>query len=120
MQTTNLLQELREAADTKKLDFLTVDKAKALKGKRIQTIYFGYSGQDGVNDFIVGDVVSQFDLAKKDTSMKGYANRAEYWESYMSKEMLDEMKTNLGLMTEKGEHTKEMRNLKKELENETN
>ena len=35
MQTTHLLQELREAADTKKLDYLTVEKAKGLKGKRI-------------------------------------------------------------------------------------
>lgn len=41
---------------------LTIELAKELKGKRIQTIYFGYRGQDGVDDFIVGDIVLQHTL----------------------------------------------------------
>ena len=35
---------------------LTVDIAKSLFGKRIQTVYAGYRGQDGDDDFIVGEI----------------------------------------------------------------
>jgi len=52
-----LLEELRSESNNDKLELLTIEKAIELKGKRIQTIYFGYNGQDGVNDFIVGEIV---------------------------------------------------------------
>jgi hypothetical protein len=53
----NLLEQLREEAKERKLNLLTSSVFPKLKGKRIQTIYFGYKGQDGVDDFIVGELV---------------------------------------------------------------
>ena len=40
---------------------LTVDIAKSLIGKRIQTAYSGYSGQDGDDTFVVGQVISELE-----------------------------------------------------------
>jgi hypothetical protein len=50
------LQELRKAVETKTASILTVTYAQNLKGKRIATIYFGYHGQDGIDEFVVGEV----------------------------------------------------------------
>jgi len=105
MQTTDLLSELRKEARNQNLEFLTIEKATELKGKRIQTIYFGYADQDGVADFIVGDLISHFDLAKLAESNSGFKNRAEYWESYMSKSALNDEKENITILTDKGEQT---------------
>lgn len=100
-----LLEDLRKAAKENKLMHLTFTDATQLEGKRIQTIYFGYKGQDGVKDFIVGDVVTEFDLAKKDTSIDGFANRAEYWKSYMSEEQLSEKKNRMTILDFQGKQT---------------
>ena len=35
---------------------LTVDIATSLIGKRIQTVYSGYRGQDGDDNFVVGEI----------------------------------------------------------------
>jgi len=51
-----LLKKMRDAVEDGTANILTLGSAKALKGKRIQTIYFGYAGQDGVDDFIVGEI----------------------------------------------------------------
>lgn len=48
---------MRKAVDAGKTDFLTVEIAADLKGKKIRTIYYGYDHQDGVDEFVVGDVV---------------------------------------------------------------
>lgn len=50
------LQEMRLAVETKEAKVLTTDLANELKGKKIATIYFGYKGQDGIDEFIVGEV----------------------------------------------------------------
>lgn len=50
------LQELRQAVDSKTATPLTDIDAEQLKGKKIATIYFGYNGQDGIDEFVVGDV----------------------------------------------------------------
>lgn len=36
---------------------LTMETAKTLAGKKIKTAYFGYRGQDGVDEFVVGKIV---------------------------------------------------------------
>ena len=51
-----LEQIMKEAVANKTAKVLTADLAKELIGKRIQTIYFGYHGQDGVDEFVIGDV----------------------------------------------------------------
>jgi hypothetical protein len=99
------MKNLEILAKEGKLETLTFEKAKQLKGKRIQTIYFGYSGQNGVDDFFVGDIVSEYDLAKKDTTSKGYKNRAEYWESYMTKKQIQDTKNTLCLLRKDGSKT---------------
>jgi hypothetical protein len=35
---------------------LTVEIAKSLIGQRIQTVYSGYSGQDGGDNFVIGEI----------------------------------------------------------------
>lgn len=53
------LQLLREAVANKTAKVLTVDLAKELKGRKIKTIYFGYRGQDGTDEFIIGDILPE-------------------------------------------------------------
>lgn len=92
---------MREAVNNGTAKVLTLELAKQLKGKRIRTIYFGYKGQDGVQEFIVGEFASQFELAQKE-SHEEYSTRAKYWESYMSERQLDEKKTNIMLLSADG------------------
>lgn len=62
MQTlTDKEQDLLESKMTaliksKVAKVLCDDMIPALTGKRIQTMFFGYKGQNGVDDFIVGEV----------------------------------------------------------------
>ena len=58
-----LIEEMREAHKRGELTLLTLDNVESLKGQRIQTIYFGYNGQDGVDDFVLGEVLSEYDRA---------------------------------------------------------
>ena len=72
---------------------LTANIAKSLIGKRIQTAYSGYSGQDGDDTFVVGQVISELEYYRnlKEECYQNnpkFKNRAEYWESYMTKEQL--------------------------------
>jgi len=99
-----LLNQMRQAAIQGELGFLTVDLAKALKGKKIQTIYFGYKGQDGVDEFVVGDLKSEYEIAQQQP-FQGFASRAEYWESYMTPSKLDRAKNNIVLIAEDGRNT---------------
>lgn len=57
-----LLQKMYAAVNDGTAKVLTVEAAKELKGKRIQTIYFGYRGQDGVDDFIINDFKTMYEL----------------------------------------------------------
>ena len=91
------LSEMKTLVENGKTHLLTIEKAKELKGKTISTIYFGYSGQDGVDNFVVGEVMSELEYyrnLKEDCfpDKYGFKNRAEYWESYMNKEKLEEKK----------------------------
>ena len=93
----------------KDASFLTVEDAERLKGCRITTYYEGYGGQDGMDSFVVGDVVSELEYyrnLKEDCYPDGkYNNRAEYWESYMTKEQLDIHRDKMLLLREDGSNT---------------
>ncbi len=58
-----LLDKMYAAVKNKTAQPLTLEAAKDLIGKRIQTIYFGYKGQDGINDFVVAH--EQLDIKKR-------------------------------------------------------
>ena len=51
-----LYRKMYEAENDNIARILTKEDALMLRGKKISTIYFGYKGQDGVDEFIVGDV----------------------------------------------------------------
>lgn len=52
-------EKIYEAVNNKTAKVLTEELAKELKGKRIATLYFGYRGQNGTDDFVVGDVIEK-------------------------------------------------------------
>ncbi len=100
------LQELRQAVENKTASILTVDDAISLKGKRIATIYFGYRGQNGIDDFIVGDVVSEYDQAENVTAgFEKEGNMARRWDAVLSREALLTRKNTMILMTAEGRNT---------------
>lgn len=104
------LQEMRALVDEGKAQVLTIERAKELKGKAISTIYFGYQGQDGIDHFVVGDVVSKLEYyrnLKEDCypDKHGFQNRAEYWEAIMTEEELEECRRNNILITAEGRNT---------------
>ena len=106
----NTLQEMREIVERGEAQLLTIEAARELKGKKIQTIYFGYAHQDHTNEFVVGDLVSEWEYCrnlKEDCfpDEKGHQNRTEYWASYMTAEQIKRCKEKLVLTTEEGELT---------------
>lgn len=98
------INEMRTAYFNNELEVLTLDAAKSLEGKKIQTFFFGYDHQDGVDEFVIGEIISEYELAKRNT--EGFkTNQAEYWESYMTEKQLNEMKTTLQIITTDGRKT---------------
>lgn len=95
------IKEMRELVKDGTAKILTVEAAKSLIGKKIQTIYFGYSGQDGVDEFIVGNISNALELAEK-SPIEGYNNRADYWKSYMTEKELEQYATKLVLLDATG------------------
>lgn len=91
---------MREAVNNGTAKVLTLQAAKELKGKKISTIYFGYRGQDGVEEFIVGDIISQWDLAAKNVDEKNFpeGNQQLHWASFMRPERINESKKTLELL----------------------
>lgn len=98
------LKEMRELHAKNKLQVLTAALAKKLIGKKISTLYFGYSGQDGVDTFTIGSIISKYDIAKGQ-EIEGYPNRAAYWASYMKPYQLDEVKSTDCIITTEGRNT---------------
>lgn len=82
------------------MEILTLKLARELKGKKIKTFTQGYSGNAPYKDeFIIGDITTQFELAKTTAGdFTPYANQAEYWESYMKPERLDELKNTMVIL----------------------
>lgn len=78
---------------------LTVAKAQELKGKRIYTT----SPEDRanracVNEFVVGEIISEWDRAANDLMNDGkFETRQDYWASYMTAEQIETQKTKLVL-----------------------
>lgn len=96
------VQDFVEKIESGEAKILTVDLAKKLKGKRILWVYFGYEGNETcVNELVVGDIVTSYDYNKNEP-MEGYASKTEYWESYMSPEMLQDKKDWLMLLDSDG------------------
>ena len=88
----------------KNLSTLSLSKSKELKGKKITSFYSGYSGQDGIINFIVGEVISSYELAKR-TPLEGWNNQAEMWDAQMSVERLKDVKRTLEILREDGTPT---------------
>ncbi len=84
---------------------LTLEVAKMLKGQRIQVIHFGYRGQDEATDFVVGEIVSQWDLAalEKDEKLFPNGSRQTYWSTF-GEEKINEFKNKLVLLDEDGKN----------------
>lgn len=100
------LEQLREAVANKTAKVLTVDLANELKGRKIATIYFGYRGQDGIDEFIVGDVKSEYDFAE--TIIEGFekeGNQARRWDAVMSASQIKRYKNTMILLTADGRNT---------------
>lgn len=95
---------MRSLVREEKTKLLTIDAALNLKGKKIQTIYFGYRGQDGIDEFVVGEIVSDFEFYGNQPC-DGWKNRAEYWQSYMTPEELNRVKSRYMLLNEAGKNT---------------
>jgi hypothetical protein len=88
-----------------KYQVLTVAKAIELKGRKIATTNAEYSGNKCcVNVFTIGEIVSQWELAEKDsdTRFAPFKSQADYWLSYMNEDQIEERKTNLVLLSEEG------------------
>ena len=103
-----LLEEMRAAVEQGKTKFLTKKDIQQLVGQKIKTIYFGYAGQDGVDEFVVGRIASEWELAEKEILDWGKFNgksRAEYWASYMSEEKINEAKNTMMLLRADGSKT---------------
>lgn len=105
------INDLRIAVENKSARVLTIDLANELKGHKIATLYFGYRGQDGIDEFVVGDVVSELEYyrnLKEDCYIndpKGFKNRAEYWESYMTESQLSRYKNTMIIIAADGRNT---------------
>lgn len=87
-------EQIQTAIENKKAQILTIEKAKELKGKRIITMYFGYNGQDGTDDFIVGDLVLSHTL---------WGNQDPHFHNEKSQN--PEYHTKVNLLTQEGKNT---------------
>ena len=54
------INDLRTAVQNKSAKVLTIDIANKLKGRKIATLYFGFRGQDGFDEFIVGEITDDY------------------------------------------------------------
>ena len=77
---------------------LTLEAAKALKGKTIIWTYFGYEhNEQYLYETNVGDIISELDY-NETQPMEGWKSRSEYWRSYMSEAKLKQCKDTLFLL----------------------
>lgn len=102
MKTVKEMRELVLSGKAKVLKFAEKDE---LKGKKITTFYFGYNGQDVVDEFVVGQIKTLWVLASEDYNVLGHANRLDYWKSYMDDKDLREVKGTFEILTEDGRRT---------------
>lgn len=100
------LEEMRELHKQEKLKLLTLDQIPSLIGKKICTIYFGYAGQDHVDEFVVKGVESKWDFASKEI-MKDGRTRSEYWDSYMTKRQKEDAQNTMCIIRDVKEHERQ-------------
>lgn len=101
----NNLQIIRTAMQNNQASYLTVDVAKSIKGKEIIAYAPGYRDQYVCERFIVGDVISEWDLAAQDKSADGFENRQDYWASFFSETRVKQSQMKIVLLKESGEST---------------
>lgn len=103
------LENMREFVKEKQTLILAEKYFNALIGKKINTIYYGYAGQDGIDEFIIGSIKSQYQLAEEniysENENRSHKNQAQYWESYMTKEQLENEKNTFDIITKEGRCT---------------
>lgn len=100
----NKIETAIENGTSKILDLF---HAEQLIGKKIITKYFGYTDQDGIDCFILGEILSKYQIAEKNIDLKAFpqGSQAKYWESYMTSEQLHEAKNTMVLITSDGRNT---------------
>lgn len=82
---------------------LTLEAAKELKGKKIATTHPVYKhNTPRVDSFVVGEIISEWDLAERNLNFDKFPNQQLYWASYMSAEQINEAKSTLVLLAEDG------------------
>jgi hypothetical protein len=84
---------------------LTLEMAKQLKGQKIATTHPVYRANTAVvTEFVVGEIISEWDLAAKNVDPKNFpqGNQQLYWASYMSEDRIQEAKNTLNLLAEDG------------------
>ena len=69
---------------------------------------FGYANQDLTEEFVIGDVMSEFEYyrqLKEDCypDAKGHKNRAEEWESFMTPAQLKDRSETLVIVKDNGQ-----------------
>ena len=102
------LNEMYKLQKENKLEILTVNSAKALKGKKIQILNFGYAHQDTTDVFVIGDVMSELEYYRQlkeecYPDAKGHKNRAEEWESFMTPAQLKDKRETLVIVKDDGQ-----------------
>lgn len=70
---------------------LTLGKAKELVGKYIYITSMEYWANEPTVRRVLVNPISEWDAAKQDHTAEGYANRQDYWKSYMSEEQISRM-----------------------------
>lgn len=111
------LEEMRELHKQQKLNLLTIDVIPSLIGKKICTIYFGYAGQDHVDEFVVKGIESEWDFASKEVMEDG-RTRSEYWNSYMSKAQKEEAQNTMCVIRDVEEHERQNTYIRCDVRNE--
>lgn len=71
---------------------LTLKKAMELKGKTIRVTNTEYYLNEPHVRVVKVEPITEWDAAKDDKTAEGFANRQEYWQSYMTPKQIERMK----------------------------
>lgn len=81
---------------------LTVEEAKAIKGKKIAWMHFGdRDNRLVVEEMVVGDIATSLDYNETQVC-EGFKSRSDYWRSYMTAMQLQRTKDTLILLNADG------------------
>ena len=96
-------KEFKQKIENGEAKVLTLEAARALKGKKITWCYIGYNPME-ISETIVGDIVSEWDY-NKNRPMEGFASRTAYWETIMTKDEKNYCKCKMQLLDQNGNLT---------------